>query len=184
MLTYDDNKHEYRFNDVLVPSVTQALVESGIVDVSWFTEEGRLRGNDVHLAANLYDNGDLDESTVRDEIKGYLDAYKRFLEESGFVFIESERIVWNPTYRYAGRFDRIGSLNRRPTIIDIKTGAVEAWAGLQLAAYAACFNGREFDRYALQLKSDGTYRLHQFKDRNDIKTFIAALAIANWKRAH
>ena len=47
-LLFDPEKHEYRVNSVLYPSVTEILSEMGFIDRTWFTEDGRLRGKLTH----------------------------------------------------------------------------------------------------------------------------------------
>ena len=67
-------------------------------------------------------------------------------------------------------------------LVDIKTGAVEPWAGIQLAGYgmtAPDYYGIE--RYAVQLKDDGKYKLTQFKDMNDFGIWRAAVSCYHWK---
>ena len=39
-----------------------------------------------------------------------------------------------------------------------------------------------YNRYAVELKGDGTYRLTSFADRKDWPVFLSALAIVNWKK--
>ena len=71
-------------------------------------------------------------------------------------------------------------------IIDIKTtAAMNPVTALQLAAYQEAYNaGRKEkaqERWAVQLRKDGTYRLHQYKDRADLSVFLACVQIFNWK---
>jgi len=123
----------------------------------------------------------LDETTVAPEIEQYLAGWVKFRNESGFVPVEIEKIVHNEACGYAGTLDRTGTMHGRDVLIDIKTGAVQPWAGIQTAAYEVCY-AQLYNRYAVELKGDGTYRLTSFADRKDWPVFLSALAIVNWKK--
>lgn len=180
-LAFDSEKHEYKLDDVIVPSVTQVLIRAGLIDTTWYTEEACERGKAVHKAIHYFDEGDLDISSIDKVIIPYLNAYTKFLDDSKFVVQHTEENVYHMTYNYAGTYDKAGILTGKNVILDIKTGNIHPTTALQLAAYAYCFDYPP-DRYALQLKDNGTYKLIHYTDRGDIKTFLAALAVANWKQ--
>jgi hypothetical protein len=136
-----------------LPSVTGILLAEGFIDTQWFSEYGRTRGSYVHLARHLDDIGELDESTIDPVIAPYLEAWRRFKRESGFVVDQSEVPLQNMLYGYAGRPDVIGHF---PTGI-MKRGAVE-------------------------LHDDGKYRLIPFTDRQDVSLWLSVLAVHNWKK--
>ena len=79
---YNDDKHEYRIDGQIVGNVTSILQAAGLYDDSFFTEESRNRGKYVHKACLYYLQGDLDESTILDEYRGYIEAFKRFMQEA------------------------------------------------------------------------------------------------------
>ena len=43
-VTFDKETHIYKIDGVVVPSNTQILSETGLVDSSWYTQEGADRG--------------------------------------------------------------------------------------------------------------------------------------------
>lgn len=184
------NTARYVVDGWRVPSVTEALGLVGLYDFSHVPqdrlEHARVRGQDVHDWLALEDEGFVDGDEPPEEILGYVQAYLLFKAESGFDPVLVERIVVNPTYRYAGTLDRTGYLNGRLALLDLKAVAkVGPAASLQTKAYALCLD-EHHDRYALQLKPDGTYRLHSYPlkgrtesvDRDD---WYAALRMAQWK---
>jgi len=179
MLTFDPIKHEYKWNDEVVYSCTQYLNMAGLVDARWFTEESRNRGTAVHVATELLDKGRLDESTLHPLIKPYVEAYKLFLVESGFKCDLIEHRVFYAPMRVAGTLDRTGSFNKKKVLIDIKTGTPSAWAKLQTAFYEDCLPERH-ERYVLQLKATGKYKLHKYSNRSDIKIFQSLVSVVNW----
>ena len=162
------------------PGVTGTLKSAGLIDARWFDEYSRTRGEYVHLACAMDDRGELDEASLDPVIRPYVEAWRAFRRESGCVMVAVEELVYNPILRYAGTLDWRGRLNGRHAIIDRKTGPCQPWTGLQLAAYAAPFN-EPHDRYGIQLKDDGRYKLTKYDDINDLAVFRSALILRNWK---
>lgn len=181
MLTFDEAKHIYSFNGVQVPSVTQILTEAGFIDGRWYTEESRMRGTAVHAGCQFLDEGDLDMESLHPEIVPYVQAYELFKKESGFVVEHIEKRVYSATYQYAGTLDRTGELNGQDVILDIKTGQIQSWCGLQLSGYNIAL-GLDLHRFGLQLKDNGKYKLIPYKDPTDAQTFISAVQVVRWKQ--
>jgi hypothetical protein len=181
----DPRTHEYACSDsgVWLPGVTRTLAEAGLVDTRWFKAEAAKRGTAVHMACQFHDEGDLDESTVDATLRPYLTAYRLFLAESGFKPLRIEESLAHPIYRYAGTFDRVGELNGAGALVDIKTGALVPETAIQTAAYAGLLD-HPVRRFGLQLRANGRYSLKEYADRNDWKIWLAALAVANWRRGH
>jgi hypothetical protein len=78
---------------------------------------------------------------------------------------------------FAGTPDRVGTLNGRPTILEIKTGTEAGWHGLQTAAQDVLLH-RTYGRYqrkALYLGADGRPRLRSHADSGDYLRFFDAL---------
>ena len=180
----------YVVDGVRVPSVTEALGLAGLYDFSHIPaenlEHARQRGQDVHEWLALEDQGFVEEDEPPEEIRGYVRAYLRFKNESGFVPHLIEHVVVNETYLYAGALDRAGEMRGFRALLDIKAVVkVGPATSLQTKAYALCLD-EPHDRYALQLKPDGTYRLQSYplKGRSEIADrddWYAALRMAQWK---
>ncbi|HRR41147.1 MAG TPA: hypothetical protein P5244_07945, partial [Syntrophales bacterium] len=130
-ILYDPDKHLYFVDGRLMPSVTQILSAEGFVDPTWFTVTGAERGTVVHELTRLHDEADLDEASVDPDLDGYLEAWKRFLSDSGILVIRVEQPFASSKYGYCGTPDRIVRFPRDPrlAIIDVKTGHVEPWVG-------------------------------------------------------
>ncbi|MFA6290153.1 MAG: hypothetical protein WC637_00150 [Victivallales bacterium] len=182
MIQFDAEKHEYRCNGVLYPSVTQILADMGLIDTSWFTEYSRERGTLVHRIIQWHLAGDLDEESIDPALRPYFDAFIRFQEESKFVAEEVEKPFASVTCRFAGTPDLIGCLNGHNAIVDIKTGAPQPWTALQLAGYEILVKHPSMERFSLQLTDEGKYKLTHHKDRQDRGVFLAALAVYYWKK--
>lgn len=182
-ITFDPEKHEYRIDGQVVISVTQALKEAGLIDATWFNDYACERGKLVHEACALYDRDDLDESSLDPELVPYVDAWKKFRDDSGFEPEKIEQIVFNSPYNYIGTVDVLGKINDQRVIIDRKTGSPQPWHALQLAAYAEADCFQECPRrFSVELNTDERYHLIEHKNRNDIKVFLSALAVVQWKR--
>lgn len=184
-LTFDAATHTYRFNGVVVPSVTQALKAAGIIDYSMIPQDilrfAAQRGTAVHRACELYDLDTLDESTLDLEVGAYLKGYKAFLRDTGFQPARIEQRVYHPQHKYAGTLDRTGSLGGQLALVDFKTGVMLDGHRAQLAAYAMALPmPRRYRRFGLQLKADGSYKIHEFPMRDlalNFNVFLGALAV-------
>lgn len=185
-LTFDAASHTYYLDGMGVPSVTQILRAMGLIDFSgvpdYYLLAARDRGSKVHRMLHYYDDGDLDEGGLDPALAPYLTAYRRFRADSGFTPDLIEHPVYSETWKYAGTLDRTGQMNGRPTLIDFKSGGLDKWVALQTAAYADCLEGC-YVRCGLQLRRDGTYRLHQFSDHKDRQIWMAAVALYHWRRS-
>jgi hypothetical protein len=184
-VTFKEDSHEYRIGGKVVPSVTQVLVSSGVIETRWMRESARQRGELVHMAVQYFAENDLDESSLAPEVKPYLKAFKRFVSDTGFQIKHSEKIVHSETYMYCGRIDLAGELSKRNVMIDIKTNHIPTWVNLQVAAYRRAGDEcklKTFAGFGLALKADGTYRLRECKDFVwDLKRFLDLLRQHGWK---
>lgn len=164
-LKFIPETHRYFVGEREYPSVSKILKtvfpEISKRDIDpWYTE----RGTAVHEATKLHDQGVLDESTVDQEVVPYLSAYRKFLSETGFKPIHIESSLSSEIHGFAGTPDRVGDLNGRRVLIDLKSGGPVWWHKYQLAGYAVLCQEvyREEhidDRFALYLKSSGSYKL-------------------------
>jgi len=181
---FDEDAHLYTIDGEEVVSVTQALVESSMIDTKWFTEWARHRGSTVHKVLELKIKGTLDLNSIDPKIQGYIDAYDRFLEETSFSCDQVERSVWCPSQGFAGTLDQIGTFRSgRRAIVDTKTGALQWQTGIQLTGYADGYQqetGEFVDRLVgLQLNVDGTYGTKSYP--LELLDWRAALRVA-WRK--
>ena len=189
-LEFDEAKHEYRLEGALLPGVTQIL--KPLQDFSAVPEDILERsanfGTAVHLATALWDQNDLDLDSLDPALVPYLEAWKRFRDDTKVAFEAIEAQVVSEKYRYAGTLDRIGFLNGKPTVIDIKTGLTNPTIGVQLAGYLVAWNEahvlKTTRRASVSLRKDGSYRLDFWDDKSDWATFLSLLQIHNWQLAH
>ena len=204
---HDEKEHIYKLNGVPLVSITDTIGDQGFVDYSFLSERDRpfylKRGTAIAEATKLFDLDILDWKSLREMVEwngeqkpwtlGAMEAYLRFREEFAGAEWEPaaiEKPLYDPIYQYAGRPDRLFDTPSGLVVVQIKKGKVERWVGLQTAAEARLFEqnkyGRVKKRFGLELRSDGTFKASRdmipFKDPNDIKIFLSALAVLKWKR--
>jgi len=186
-IEFDAKKHEYCVGGVVMPSVTQILQAEGFINYDGIPEAIRefamARGTAVHEACEYWDQDDLNIDDLDEELEGYLEAWKSFKKDRRFSPTEIEKPVYQEDYRYAGKLDRLGTLDGDKAVVDIKTGKVQKWTGLQLAAYEYAETGffGKLRRIAVELRSDGTYQPTEFEDDGDHGVFLSAVTLYHWK---
>lgn len=192
VLQFDSMTHTYTVAGEELISVTQALKVAGVIDYSQIPQdvliEASRRGTMVHRAIHYWLDGDLDPATVEPAHQGYVEAAKRFIEDTRFEPMHVERRDWHRVHRYAGTFDLDGLLfGRDLATVDWKTGIILPGHAAQLAGYN---NFRQYPRtvrrIAVQLRADGNYRAHEYPSAEhpectytrDIGIFLSALGQA------
>lgn len=183
-LEFDTIAHSYELNGKRMAHVTGVLVDAGLVDTKWFTDWARDRGSAVHKAIQLYEEDDLDEETVDENVRPFLNAYYKFKAEYQWISIENEVQVWSERHEYAGTLDSFGRASGTRAIVDYKTGQLSPVVGIQLSGYALalaeCRGIVCTKLLGVRLVGDGTYKIQQYQ--LDPTTFYAALNISRWKK--
>ncbi len=201
LLTFDPATHSFTLDGLPIPNVSRILAPLSDSTASYhmYMESARRRGVAVHEATERYDRmrGMLrsawkpEDDPMATTVAPYLAAWQKFRDDTGFEVHAIEEQVVSRRHRYAGILDRLGVLNGRRAVIDIKTtAAIKPVMGIQLAAYQAAYNegltkaAQYPQRFVCQLRKDGSYRLEEFRDRADMTVFLALLTIHNWKELH
>lgn len=182
-LTLDESTHQYSLDGRRLIGVTEALKildDRWKID-PWYLERGRL----IHLATEYYDRDELDESTIDERIRPYLDAYVKFRKNTDFEPIYIEQLLYHPQYFYAGKPDRIGPLYKHHVLIDLKSGAKSKIDELQDVAYWELCRVNDIPvnkLFDLYLKENGTYKLEPVeRPRNLLPVFLACVTAVRWK---
>jgi len=197
-LVFDAVKHEYRLEGRRLPHVTQVTgyLQDFYGIPEKILERKRDLGTALHLVTQLYDEDDLDETSVPEVVGPYFEAYRKFRTDTGFAPLAIEARVVSRTYGYAGTLDRVGRFAKLKRVkphedctVDLKaTYTLAPAVGPQTALYTQAWNeqhgAKVKRRFALQLKPDATYRLHECTDAYDLSVALAALSLINWKARH
>lgn len=169
-ITFYEDTHEYMVDGRIIdPCVTDLLKASGLIDDTWFTEFGKIRGKLTHKVIKYFNDGELDEDTVDPVLQPYFHGYLSFLADTGFVVVESELIVYEAHLSYIGTLDLEGYFPRNQRLLyigDTKCNKVYDWTRLQLALYRKA-RGLPRRRFGLELHANGTYKIVWFTDPYD-----------------
>lgn len=192
-LTFNEELHQYKLDGVVIPSVTQVLQGVGIIDFSGIPiarlDAARIFRIAAHKATALSDKGTLDEKELDENLRPYLDGWRLFRQEYGFIPALIEQPLFSKIYRVAGTPDRIGNWRIDDSIIipDIKTGfELSPTHAIQLAGYELIFKEdlkvkSKIRRLSVLLNEKGKYKIQEYKDKNDLSVFLSALSVYNFK---
>lgn len=188
MLTFDESTHTYRVGGKVVPSVTQILrpiIDFSGIDPAVLAAKADL-GTRVHAACEFWDQDDLDESSVEDDVAPRLQAWQRFVRESDARVLYAERRVYEPMLGYAGTLDAVIEMGGRRVIVDRKTSDdVPASAGPQTAAYLRALGDISVTRRAVVLLgADGRHQYVELTAADDMATFVACLTVWRFRARH
>lgn len=188
-LAFRPEDHTYRIGERELISVTTLLEQERVIDTTFYTERGALRGTMVHVATKLADEGEFDPAKMPEQWLGYVDAWEQFRSETGFVVKHAEYRTCNESLGVACTIDRIGQLGELGAcsgkwIIELKTGSPEAWHWLQLAGQRECVDFA-CNVAVVYLKEDGGYSFQRrdFSEHlRDRRMFKATIERHEWKR--
>ena len=191
MIMFSEDKHEYSYEGRKVAGVTAILKSMGIVDFKNIPDEVLERalkfGIAVHKGCELEDKHNLEWDTLDPALKPYIYGWIMFKKQWNFEIEKIEHIVFSKKYWFAGRLDRVGILNGKRAIVDIKTGVTDSATAIQTAGYSIAYNeGKSVKdkvrgRVGIFLKGDGEYRMEVYNDKKDESIFLSALTIYNWR---
>lgn len=192
-LTFDEGKHIYRLNGIVLPSVTTLMkplsdTVYGSVDKDVLDRAAR-KGTAVHSAIETYSNFGIIDIDI--ENKPYFDGYLKFAEEHSVSAYGSEIRLYHKELMYAGTADMIADVDGLLTLIDFKTSYTvsDMLCGVQLEAYNRALKSHNLDfeirqKVIVHLQKDGGYGLHIFKanDSECWKVFTALITVDNYKK--
>jgi hypothetical protein len=162
-LLFFDEGHKYTLDGEELPSVselTRFISREIYGDVGQFNlDRAADRGTAVHKATELLDKYGTVE--IDEDISPYLKAYIAFRKEHKCEWQKIEYATHHPENLYAGTLDRVGTVDGKLAILDIKTSST-----IQKPLYTAQLNlYREMlpdpieQLIILHLRKDGTYKL-------------------------
>ena len=175
MIEFNEERHEYKVDGVVYPSVTEILehiTAPGYAKINpAILEEAKERGSAIHEITQDIDLG-MPPEEIADCDVGYITAYLTFLDEYAPEWDYIEQRFFNDFMNFCGTVDRIGKLDGRNCVLDIKTTASPSTEQIiavcaQTTAYSLHLG--DYDRYALYLHNDGTYKLLDCKDYEEQK---------------
>jgi hypothetical protein len=172
---------------IALPRVTEILAAAGLAPdfgmvAPAVLEAARARGSAVHAAIEADHYGYATD--LPPEGAPYLDAYRKFVAESGHEPLVSEFTVTHPAWQYVGHPDRVGWLCGKRVLLDWKcTDSIDLpYTGRQLTLYRLAWNTEHPTEpvdsiAALQLKGSATYRLHEIDHAEHEQVALAAVVL-------
>lgn len=185
-LVFDEEKHLYRLNGRIIPSVTtlmKPLSQSYYYGIDEdVLNKAAYRGTSVHNAIENFIRFGVDD--ISQEYKGYFDAFKKWYAHWNPEVLATESRVYHKFLMYAGTTDLACIIQNKTVCIDFKTSATinKALTGVQLEGYSQAYtsHGIVFDQKAIvHLKNDGTYAMewHDKNDHESLKVFSALITL-------
>ena len=173
-LLFEESTHTYTLDGVVIPSVTEicAPITCGKYPPVGVVQQAAARGTRVHELCALYDMDALPDE-IEAELVGYVKAWAAFCRDYKPVWRHIELPLYgeiDPGQPFAGTVDRIGDIDGRTRVVDIKTAASldrPAKVALceQITGYEWLADLNDIDVYdgagmGVQLFANGNYRVH------------------------
>ena len=171
---FDEATHTYTLDGVAIPSVTEicAPITCGKYPPVGVVQQAAARGTRVHELCALYDMDALPDE-IEAELVGYVKAWAAFCRDYKPVWRHIELPLYGSPdtgMPFAGTLDRIGEIDGRTRVVDIKTTASldrPAKVALceQITGYEWLADLNKIDvsygaGMGVQLFADGNYRVH------------------------
>jgi len=186
-LVFYDEGHTYELDGVQIPSVsevTRFLSREVYGDVQQFRlDHAAARGTKIHKLTEALDKyGEIEADA---ESLPYIKAYLKFRQEHTVEWEEIEKPRYHPDGLYAGTVDRMGTIDGRRGIVDIKN-SYRVYKALYEAAqnlYRMTYKPGFIEvLYILHLKPDETYKLIELPIRDDLALACLTLHQATAKK--
>lgn len=182
LLEVDKIKHEYHIGGKRLISITEAMKMANVIDNVFADDHALWVGTATHRAIELYIKGTLNWETLDGALKPRVEAWIDFETHTGFTPTATEKSVHNPTWGIAGTLDVLGVFpNGNEAIIEIKSGNVSRWAGVQVSLQDMLLGGSRRQRFGIKVPEMGRPNIKAFTDPDDYEVARACVIIANWK---
>lgn len=189
---FDEREHKYTLNGVQIPSVTQIIRDVGMTNYSNINKEtleyAGDRGTKIHSTLDYYDKGILDDDELHPTLRNYLEQWKKFLNDYGLTILESELMLYHPTYLYAGTIDKIAEdKSKKRYLIDVKSGVSLPSHDIQTSAYEELYRvntGKKIHQRLCVYLGEDKYKSVGYQGTSSLGIFLSALSIYNWKLKH
>lgn len=190
-VSFDPDRHEYRLNGAVVPSVTQILepIRRELGGTAGVLEYKRSIGKALDLAIELHEKNDLDFATLDPAVVPFFEAWLAFKRDSGFRVLLNQFVVYSTKLRFAGTLDLLGTRgggSAPDELLDTKcVWTIDPVTAIQTAGYSLgafeCAGIRVKKRGGVQLLRDGTYKFWSYTNPADESVFKACLLLNSWK---
>lgn len=182
ILEFRSDVHIYELDGEIVPSVSEIcrFIDREIYgDVNQYVlDNAAHRGTKVHKATEALDK--FGEIECDEDIILYVQAYVKFRREHKCEWHRIEWSTYNTEQRYAMTADRVGIMDGKSVLLDIKTTSsiqtAKVTAQLTLYKMALETQGVLIDEcYALRLDKSGKYQLKKIEPDIELATSLLYL---------
>lgn len=193
MLKFNEELHQYTLNGVVIPSVTQVLEAAGLSNLK-MVDERILKascdfGNAVHKTVELHCKGTLDLESLDPILSLYLDGWKNFVEDFGYVSKGCEFRTYHPLYRYGLTCDQFGEITKGKfigtAVGDLKSGLPYPSHKYQLAGYKLALD-RTASTFIIYLDPEFEPRGYKVvfasNNKQEQNVFLSALSLYNVRK--
>ena len=177
-LKFEKETHIYSVGNKKVPSVSEIVQE--VVGLPYVADEWYMqRGSAIHRALSLYIQGRLDEKSVDERIRQYVENGKKAIKDLSLVPTLVEVPLYHKTLNFAGTPDLLSDT----ILVDYKTNH-SGNTPIQLGGYILLLEDNKMNvKKAYEISLEGSmYSLVEFKVSRCKSLFISCLNIYNWKR--
>ncbi len=161
-------------------------------------EDALARGTAVHSATEAYAGGYSFDEFVNETTRPFVTAMKIWFGKFKPFIIATELRLTSQKKRNTGRVDLFVVIDGQRYVVDVKTGAISAWHGMQTAAYKdlalsdeniftleeltpEAQRGKEWQRAILYLNKNGRPAWRPQTDIQDVYRYRSALALTHWR---
>jgi hypothetical protein len=167
------------------PSVTEVIKASGLMGYMPEDQYFLDRGKFVHEAIAMYLNGTLDEQSLAEGIKPYVESAILYIETTNYKATHVELPLMDSVYGFCGTIDAI-------PLIDWKNSGKIPWQSTQLSAYWRLCKVNDIHGghkpMSVHLDKNGKIPKVQPYTMQDLlegeKLFLSALYVYKWRKQH
>ncbi len=192
-LTFESSTHTYRFDGLVLPSVTtimQPLSEAEYGGISDTTlNKAAERGSAVHNAIENWIKYQIDD--ISPEYQGYYNGFKEWWTKNNPQIVGSEIRFYHLLMKYAGTGDLLCYIGDELNLIDYKTtyALKDMLCKVQLEAYSQILSSHGIyvqKKRILLLKTDGTYDVAEYpiKDAEAWRVFGSLKCVYDYKQSY
>ncbi len=157
-LKFDKKNHIYKYDNKIVPSVTQViedLLPSYKVAVGYLK-----RGSAVHICAAFIAQGKQFKHDPK--IDGQVQALYKFFEVMQPQPLLVEHRMYSGLHKFAGTIDLYCIINNKYYLIDYKGSLNQERTAIQLGGYAILLDNFKVKYgYGVQINDDGTFKMSE-----------------------
>ncbi len=152
----------------------------------FYTTAGRDRGISLHEWLAFLVRGKNPANPPDPRIADKVESIRAFIRDTGFKIIGGEEACYCPEHNYACTPDLWGFIVPWSWVIDMKSGAFQAYHSAQTATQKIALRANGFNaqkRGALYLKKNKKYRLEEHTDRKDLDRWLYTVSQYHKKEA-